>query len=126
MDELDNAKGRLIITHGKFLSVANVADIFGVEISEIEQAVKDNPHKFPDGYIFEFSEEEKKEYIEKLIRDNSNFKPEFPVLFPQKGMYMLATLLKGRKAKEATIEIIEAFAKVRDVAEKTNSMFKIP
>jgi hypothetical protein len=36
--------------------------------------------------------------------------------FSEKGLYMLATILKSPVATERTIEIIETFAKVREVS----------
>ena len=31
----------------------NVAELYGVKTKEINQAVKNNPEKFPEGYVFE-------------------------------------------------------------------------
>ena len=39
-----------------------------------------------------------------------------PKAFTEKGMYMLATILKSPKATETTISIIETFAKVREIS----------
>ena len=39
-----------------------------------------------------------------------------PKAFSEKGLYMLATILKSPKATETTIAIIETFAKVRDLS----------
>ena len=38
-----------------------------------------------------------------------------PKAFSEKGLYMLATILKSPKATEATIAIIETFAKIRQL-----------
>ena len=35
-----------------------VADLYGVQTKEINQAVKNNPRKFPDGYVFELERDE--------------------------------------------------------------------
>jgi hypothetical protein len=39
-----------------------------------------------------------------------------PTAFPEKGLYMLATILKSRQATQATFTIIEAFAKIRELS----------
>ncbi|MBQ9509800.1 MAG: ORF6N domain-containing protein [Bacteroidales bacterium] len=36
-------------------SAYHVADLYGVETREVNQAVKNNPEKFPEGYIFELN-----------------------------------------------------------------------
>ena len=30
----------------------DVAELYGVQTKEVNQAVKNNPNKFPDGYVF--------------------------------------------------------------------------
>lgn len=36
-------------------------------------------------------------------------------VFTEKGLYMLATILKSERAKEATFAVIETFARVREL-----------
>ena len=38
--------------------------------------------------------------------------------FTERGLYMLATILKSRRAEDATIAVIETFAKVGKAADK--------
>jgi len=85
-----------------------------VETREINQAVKNNKEKFPKGYILSLSKEEKQGVIKNF--DNLTkvkFFPQPPKAFTEKGLYMLATILKSPKAVQTTIAIIEAFAKLR-------------
>ena len=35
---------------------ADVAELYGVETRDINKAVRNNPEKFPPGYIFEINE----------------------------------------------------------------------
>ena len=42
----------------KVILDSNVATLYGVETREINQAVRNNPDKFPDGYIIEVSKTE--------------------------------------------------------------------
>ena len=93
-----------------------VADLYGVETMRINEAVKNNPDKFPDGYIFELSKEEKQEVIEIFDNPKIKFSPALPKAFTKKGCYMLATILKSPKATQTTIAIIEAFEKMQDMS----------
>jgi len=43
-------------------------------------------------------------------------KVKLPAAFPEKGLYMLATILKSRQATDATFTIIETFAKIRELS----------
>ena len=71
---------------------SDVAMLYGVETREINQAVKNNPDKFPEGYILSLSNDEKNEVIK--IFDNLKklkFSPTNIKAFTEKGLYMLAT-----------------------------------
>lgn len=39
-----------------------------------------------------------------------------PKAFTEKGLYMLATILKGERAERTTIDIIEAYAKLKELS----------
>lgn len=84
---------------------SDIAELYNVETRDINKAVKNNPDKFPDGYIVEITEEEKKELVEKFHRFNklkhSSVNPKF---FTEKGMYMLATIIKSKVATRHHIE----------------------
>ena len=97
---------------------SDVAELYGVETKEINQAVKNNPNKFPEGYILETLPEEKNELVKNFDRFNKlKHSTVNPRAFTKKGSYMLATILTGDKAIETTIDIIEAFEKLTELQE---------
>jgi hypothetical protein len=98
----------------KVLIDSDVAGIYGVLTKEVNQAVKNNSEKFPAGYIVEADKDE-------LVKNFDRFKilkhsTAQPKAFTEKGLYMLATILRSPKATAATIAIIEAFAKLRELS----------
>lgn len=96
---------------------ADVADLYGVETKRINEAVSNNPEKFPDGYILELSKNEKNELVENFDRFNrQKHSTAIPKAFTEKGLYMLATILKSPMAVETTIAIVEAYAKLKELA----------
>ena len=82
----------------------HVAELYGVETREVNQAVKNNPNKFPEDYIIELNKKEKEEVV-KIFDNLGNllYSPSNPKAFTERGLYMLATILKGPKAEETTI-----------------------
>lgn len=78
-----------------------VAELYGVQTKEINQAVKNNPKKFPDGYVFELNKEELSALRSKKMTAISPMSRTMPKAFTEKGLYMLATILKGDKAAES-------------------------
>ena len=101
----------------KVLIDSDVAKIYGVETRNINKAVRNNLDKFPEGYIFELTKEEKNRVVENFHHlSNLKFSPHLPKAFTEKGLYMLATILKSKQATEATISIIETFTKIRELS----------
>ena len=49
-------------------------------------------------------------------------KVKLPKAFTEKGLYMLATILKSEQAIETTIAIIEAFSKLRELSRNINAL----
>ena len=137
MNELinfDDVNSRIItIRNQNVILDADVAALYGVQTMHVNQAVKNNPKKFPDGYVFQLKVNEL-DGLEALCSvskssDNqgaiknfdrplivSKLSSVLPKAFTEKGLYMLATILKSERAIEATIAIVEAFAKMRELA----------
>lgn len=93
---------------------ADVAALYGVETKRVNEAVRNNPDKFPDDYMFTLTTEEVKDLRSK--NSSTNLSPKsrtLPKAFTGKGLYMLATILKSKRATAVTFAIIETFAKVR-------------
>jgi len=95
----------------------DVAELYGVETKEINQAVKNNPDKFPENYKFILSVEEKSELVKNFDRFNMlKHSTVSPTAFTEKGLYMLATILKSPSATQTTLAIVETFTKIREFA----------
>lgn len=95
---------------------ADVADLYGVETKRINEAVRNNPDKFPSDYMFVLTSAERADLRTKISSTKLSAKSRaLPRAFTEKGLYMLATVLKSRRATEATFAIIETFANVRGV-----------
>jgi len=124
----------ITVRNQKVILDSDVAMLYGVETMHINQAVKRNPSKFPEGYIFELTPKEKQEVITNC--DNPDFTPStahfekiklsptLPKAFTKKGCYMLATILKGEKATKTTIDIIEAFDKMQEMSDSIVELMK--
>ena len=96
---------------------SDVAELYGVQTKRVNEAVSNNPEKFPEGYVLMLDNKEKAEVVENFDHlQNLRFSPQLPKAFTEKGLYMLATILKSPKAVETTIAIVEAYAKLRELS----------
>ena len=100
----------------KVILDSDVAELYGVETKRINEAVKNNPNKFPDGYIIELTKNEWDSLKPKFSSSIKGGKVKLPSAFTEKGLYMLATILKSPAAAQTTIAIIEAFSKIRELS----------
>lgn len=115
--ENNEVESKIILIRDQHVIIdSDVAELYGVETMRVNEAVKNNPDKFPTGYIFNLTKKEKLEVIENF--DNLaklKFSPTLPKAFTEKGLYMLATILKSAKATETTISIVETYSKLREL-----------
>lgn len=126
---IEDVQDKIIVLRGEPVILdRDVAALYGVETREVNQAVKNNSRKFPLGYTFVLDDHETAELRSKILitslesAENKQVKPVFskshynPVAFTERGMYMLATILKSRQAEVTTIAIIDTFASVKELA----------
>ena len=113
--DINAVKSRMLQVRGQqVLLDRDVAALYGVETRIINQAVKNNPEKFPAGYVAELSSDELMTLQSKFLTANVSSKSRaLPKVFTERGLYMLATILKGERAVRATLAIIETYAQVR-------------
>jgi len=90
-----------------------VAELYGVETKRINEAVKNNLDKFPADYLIELSKREWNDLRSKISTANFSKTRVPPKAFTEKGLFMLATILKSKQATQTTFLIIETFAKLR-------------
>lgn len=110
------------INNASVIIDALVAKLYGVSTKRINEAVKNNPEKFPLGYVIELTEKQKSEVVENFDHlKKIKFSNVAPKAFTEKGLYMLATILKSEQATNTTIAIIETFTKLRNLQRNIKS-----
>jgi hypothetical protein len=106
----------------KVILDSDVAELYGVETKRINEAVKNNRDKFPDGYIINLDKTEWDFLKSKFSTSIKGGKVKRPSAFTEKGLYMLATILKSPKATQTTIAIIETFAKIKNLSHNMKAL----
>lgn len=101
----------------------DVAMLYGVETKHVNQALKNNPDKFPAGYVIELDKHEKYELVKNFDRFNVlKHSAVMPTAFTEKGLYMLATIMKSPQAVMTTLSIIETFTMTRQLSRTMESL----
>ena len=117
---------RIICIRDKSVIIdVDVAALYGVETKHVNQAVRNNWDKFPADYVFELTSGEVENLRSKILTTKLSSKSRVaPKAFTEKGLYMLATILKSKRATAATFAIIETFAKVRGLKRELIELHK--
>ena len=86
---------------------------------EINQAVKNNPDKFPERYSFQLSDNEynnlRSNFLTSSLESGYGGRRYNPRVFTEQGIAMLSTILKSKVAVETSIRIMDAFVKMRKI-----------
>ena len=95
---------------------SDLATLYGCKngTKEINQAVKNNIEKFPERYCFRITEKEYSSLKSKLLTSRGGSRKGHTV-FTEQGVYMLATILKGKLATSITIAIMDAFVVMKNI-----------
>lgn len=106
----------IIVQKKQVILDSDIAQLYGVETKRINEAVKNNPDKFPEEYVIYLRQEDWENLKSKFSTSSWGGVRKLPKAFSEKGLYMLATILKSPVATETTIAIIETFAKVKELS----------
>ena len=133
--KLAQVEEKLITIRGqRVLLDSDVAALYAVQTKAINQAIKNNPDKFPTGYVIPLSRTEwqnvrlqllssqESDVVKNFDHLNIKYSSAIPNAFTEKGLYMLATILKGAVAAQTTIAIVETFAKIRELARTVSQL----
>lgn len=111
-----DVENKILTVRGmKVILDSDVAELYQVETKRVNEAVKNNPDKFPEGYLIALTADEWEPMKSKFSTSIKGGKTKPPKAFTEKGLYMLATILKSPIATQTTLLIIDTFAKVREL-----------
>ncbi len=114
-----------VIRKQQVIADADVASLYGVETRRVNEAVKNNVDRFPSDYMFELTKNELRDLRSKISTTNVSPKSRSATkVFTEKGLYMLATILKSERAVAVTFAIIETFTKVRGLKRELVALHK--
>lgn len=112
---IEKIEKKIHFVRGKRVMVdADLAKLYGVTTSQLNQQVRRNMGRFPPDFMFQMTMEEKDEVVTNC--DNLGklrFSPHLPLAFTEFGAVMLANVLNCPKAIWVSIQIVRTFARMR-------------
>ena len=107
---------------------SDLAKLYGVETKRINEAVRNNPKKFPERFCWKLSNLESEKILVEIF-DQKNIelrggKYKNPRVFTEQGIAMLATILKSERAIEVSIRIMDTFVAMRKFINENKDIFR--
>ncbi len=106
---------RIFLLRGeKVMFDRDLAELYEVPTKVLNQSVRRNIDRFPDGFMFQLSKEERDELVTfcdrfKTLKHSSSF----PLAFTEQGVAMLSSVLRSKRAIQVNIQIIKTFVRLR-------------
>ena len=94
----------------------DLAEIYKVQTRALVQAVKRNPNRFPDDFMFQLTDEEYTNLKSQIVISSwGGSRRAAPYAFTEQGIAMLSSVLHSRRAIQVNIEIMRAFVRLRQM-----------
>lgn len=99
----------------KVLLGMDLAELYGVEHRALMQAVRRNPERFPQDFMFQLNPEEWADLKSQFVISSWGGIRTRPHAFTEQGVAMLSSVLRGERAIQVNVEIMRAFVRLRQI-----------
>ena len=119
---VDNICNRVYVIRGQQVMLDyDLAEIYGYEVKRLSEQVKRNIARFPEDFMFQLTKDEiPADFLKShfaTLNENGNKRglhiKKLPYAFTEQGIYMLATVLRGKLAEQQSIFIMRTFREMR-------------
>jgi hypothetical protein len=124
----------LLIRGHKVMLDTDLAALYQVSTSALNQAVRRNLDRFPEDFMFPLNKAELENWRSQIVMSNPAAKMGLrrsPYAFTEQGVAMLSSVLKSKRAIAVNIAIMRTFVRLRqilathkDLAERLTAMEK--
>jgi hypothetical protein len=112
---IERAERAILMIRGrKVLLDTDLAALYGVSVSRLNEAVKRNADRFPDDFMIQLTTRESKALTSQFaISKGRGGRRTLPYAFTQEGVAMLSSVLNSPRAIAVNIQIMRAFVRLR-------------
>jgi hypothetical protein len=98
----------------KVMLAQHLAELYGVPVSALNQAVKRNIKRFPSDFMFQLTKEEFERLKSQFVISSwGGLRRALPYAFTEQGVAMLSSVLRSARAVEVNIAIMRTFVQLR-------------
>lgn len=110
-------EGLILVLRGRRVMLdADLARIYGVSTKRLNEQVQRNLDRFPEDFMFQLTSGEKTEVVANCDHLKTlRFSPHLPRAFTEHGAIMLASVLSSPAAVQASVQVVRAFVRLREL-----------
>jgi len=117
----------LLIRGQKIMPDSDLAELYGVDTSNLNKAVKRNIDRFPEDFMFQLTKEEA-DFLRFQIgmskAGGRGGRRYLPYAFTEQGVAMLSSVLNSKRAVQVNIAIMRVFVKLREMIASNKELAK--
>lgn len=104
---------------------SDLAELYGVEVRALNQAVKRNEERFPPEFRFQLTAEDADILKSQSVISSANHggRRSLPYVFTEQGVAMLSAVLRSGNAVRVSIQIMRAFVEMRRFSQAHTQLF---
>lgn len=126
--ELDDIKSRIFTIRGMQVMLdSDLAEFYQTETKYVNRAVKRNPDRFPEEFVFQLTKTEMESLrfqFGTLKTGRGQHRKFMPYAFTEAGVAMLSAMLQTNIAVHVSVQIIQAFVKIRHFISENARIFQ--
>jgi aromatic ring-opening dioxygenase LigB subunit len=106
----------LLIRGHRVILDSDLAELYCVEVKQLNQQVKRNARRFPRDFIMRLSVQEAANLRSQIVTSSSGHggRRSRPYAFTEHGAIMAASVLNSKRAVEMSIFVVRAFVRMRE------------
>jgi hypothetical protein len=111
------------IRHEKVILSQDLAALYGVSVSALNQAVRRNRNRFPSDFMFQLTAEEFDNLKSQIVTSSwGGLRRALPYAFTEQGVAMLSSVLRSSRAVEVNIAIMRTFVQLRRLMDSNREL----
>lgn len=106
----------LLLRGHRVMLSQHLAELYGVEVRALNQAVKRNIRRFPEDFMFQLTQEEFSNLKSQIVTSNwGGLRRALPYAFTEQGVAMLSSVLNSEQAIDVNIAVMRTFVRLREM-----------
>ncbi len=113
----------LIRGHNVMLD-SDLAQLYGVTVGRLNEAVKRSEDRFPSDFMFQLTKAEFENLKSQIAISSSKWggRRHAPYVFTEQGVAMLSSVLRSKRAIEVNIAIMRTFVRLREMISSNKAL----